>query len=91
MAVGSAARPVEVTCSCPVKLVQAMIRGLNRGSIGIPQGQTRGGQATVVERAGGVLYSYVCVCVVRMASGRPSALALALPLRARKWSSVSVV
>ena len=25
--------------------MQAMIRGLNRGSIGIPQGQTRGGQA----------------------------------------------
>ena len=47
-----------------------MIRGLNHGSIGIPQGQTRGGQATVVERAGGV-----CVLFVW-----PSALALPLEL-----------
>jgi hypothetical protein len=43
-----------------MSVVQAMIRGLNHGSIGTPQGQTRGGQATVVEGR---------VCAVSVAGG----------------------
>jgi hypothetical protein len=48
--------------------VQAMIRGLYHGSIGIPQGQTRGGQAMVVVAyvsvAGGV-----GIAAAKLASG----------------------